>query len=65
MQSGPARRSVSHSRSRLPGARGAPRGGDGVLLYTDGLVEARGGGSRYGTNRLSDALRHGKRLAPA
>jgi sigma-B regulation protein RsbU (phosphoserine phosphatase) len=38
--------------------------GDGVLLYTDGLVEARGVGSRYGTNRLSDALRHGKRLAP-
>jgi serine phosphatase RsbU (regulator of sigma subunit) len=35
-----------------------------VLLYTDGLVEARGGGSRYGTNRLAAALRHGKRLAP-
>ena len=38
--------------------------GDGVLLYTDGLVEARGVGSRYGTNRLSDAPPHGKRLAP-
>ena len=38
--------------------------GDGVLLYTDGLVEARGGGGRYGTNRLAAALRHGKRLAP-
>jgi len=38
--------------------------GDGVLLYTDGLVEARGIGSRYGTNRLADALRHGKRFAP-
>jgi serine phosphatase RsbU (regulator of sigma subunit) len=37
---------------------------DGVLLYTDGLVEARGGGSRYGTNRLSEVLRHGKRLTP-
>ena len=38
--------------------------GDGVLLYTDGLVEARGGETRYGTNRLGAALRHGKRLAP-
>ena len=38
--------------------------GDGVLLYTDGLVEARGVGSRYGTDRLAAALRHGKRLAP-
>jgi serine phosphatase RsbU (regulator of sigma subunit) len=37
---------------------------DGVLLYTDGLVEARGEGSRYGTNRLRAALRQGKRLAP-
>ena len=37
---------------------------DGVLLYTDGLVEARGDGSRYGTNRLRAALRQGKRLAP-
>lgn len=37
---------------------------DGVLLYTDGLVEARGGESRYGTNRLSEVLRHGKRLTP-
>jgi serine phosphatase RsbU (regulator of sigma subunit) len=38
--------------------------GDGVLLYTDGLVEARGVGSRYGMNRLGNALRNGKRLAP-
>jgi serine phosphatase RsbU (regulator of sigma subunit) len=38
--------------------------GDGVLLYTDGVIEARGGGSRYGTNRLGAALRDGKRLAP-
>jgi phosphoserine phosphatase RsbU/P len=38
--------------------------GDGVLLYTDGVVEARGVGSRYGTNRLRAALRRGKRLAP-
>lgn len=38
--------------------------GDGVLLYTDGLVEARGVESRYGTTRLSAALRQGKRLAP-
>jgi phosphoserine phosphatase RsbU/P len=27
--------------------------GDGVLLYTDGLVEARGSESRYGANRLA------------
>jgi phosphoserine phosphatase RsbU/P len=38
--------------------------GDGVLLYTDGLLEARGINSRYGTSRLRAALRHGKRLAP-
>jgi serine phosphatase RsbU (regulator of sigma subunit) len=37
---------------------------DGVLLYTDGLVEARGGESRYGMNRLREVLRHGKRLRP-
>ena len=38
--------------------------GDGVLLYTDGVVEARGRESRYGTNRLRAALRDAKRLAP-
>jgi sigma-B regulation protein RsbU (phosphoserine phosphatase) len=38
--------------------------GDGVLLYTDGLLEAGGIDSRYGTSRLRAALRHGKRLAP-
>lgn len=38
--------------------------GDGVLLYTDGLLEARGIDSRYGTSRLRAALRHGKHLAP-
>jgi serine phosphatase RsbU (regulator of sigma subunit) len=38
--------------------------GDGVLLYTDGVVEARGGGSLYGTNRLGAALRDGRRLPP-
>jgi sigma-B regulation protein RsbU (phosphoserine phosphatase) len=38
--------------------------GEGLLLYTDGLIEARGRGSRYGTNRLRAALSQGKRLAP-
>jgi phosphoserine phosphatase RsbU/P len=37
---------------------------DGVLLYTDGLVEARGGESRYGTDRLAAALRHANHLPP-
>ena len=35
-----------------------------MLLYTDGLLEARGIDSRYGTSRLRAALRHGKHLAP-
>jgi phosphoserine phosphatase RsbU/P len=38
--------------------------GDGLLLYTDGLIEARGRESRYGTNRVRAALSQGKRLAP-
>ncbi|MGZ4196548.1 MAG: PP2C family protein-serine/threonine phosphatase [Solirubrobacteraceae bacterium] len=38
--------------------------GDGVLLYTDGVVEARGRGSRYGTSRLRAVLRQAKRLGP-
>ena len=37
--------------------------GDSVLLYTDGLLEARGIDSRYGRSRLRTALRHGTHLA--
>ena len=46
--------------------KGAERleAGDGVLLYTDGLLEARGTDSRYGASRLEAALRRGKHLAP-
>jgi sigma-B regulation protein RsbU (phosphoserine phosphatase) len=38
--------------------------GDGVLLYTDGLTEARGERERYGIARLSAILRESARLAP-
>ena len=35
-----------------------------MLLYTDGLTEARGEQTRYGIDRLSALLRDGSRLAP-
>jgi serine phosphatase RsbU (regulator of sigma subunit) len=35
-----------------------------VLLYTDGLTEACGERTRYGTDRLSALLRERARLAP-
>ncbi|MGN6169844.1 MAG: PP2C family protein-serine/threonine phosphatase [Solirubrobacteraceae bacterium] len=38
--------------------------GDGVLLYTDGLTEARGERTRYGIDRLSALLRDRAELAP-
>ena len=38
--------------------------GDGVLLYTDGLTEARGERTRYGVDRLSALLRERSGLAP-
>jgi hypothetical protein len=38
--------------------------GDGVLLYTDGLTEARGEQTRYGIERLSALLRQRAQLAP-
>jgi sigma-B regulation protein RsbU (phosphoserine phosphatase) len=38
--------------------------GDGVLLYTDGLTEARGEQTRYGIQRLSALLRQRAQLAP-
>ncbi|MBV9418066.1 MAG: serine/threonine-protein phosphatase, partial [Solirubrobacterales bacterium] len=38
--------------------------GDGVLLYTDGLTEARGERTRYGIDRLSALLRERAQLAP-
>ena len=38
--------------------------GDGVLLYTDGLTEARGEQTRYGIDRLSALLRDRSGLAP-
>jgi phosphoserine phosphatase RsbU/P len=38
--------------------------GDGVLLYTDGLTEARGEQTRYGIERLSMLLRKRAQLAP-
>jgi serine phosphatase RsbU (regulator of sigma subunit) len=38
--------------------------GDGVLLYTDGLTEARGEQTRYGVDRLSRLLRRNADLAP-
>lgn len=38
--------------------------GDGVLLYTDGLTEARGKQTRYGIGRLSTLLRKRAQLAP-
>lgn len=38
--------------------------GDGVLLYTDGLIEARGERTRYGIDRLSALLRERPELAP-
>jgi phosphoserine phosphatase RsbU/P len=38
--------------------------GDGVLLYTDGLTEARGDQTRYGIDRLSTLLRQRAQLAP-
>jgi serine phosphatase RsbU (regulator of sigma subunit) len=38
--------------------------GDGVLLYTDGVSEARGERARYGTDRLSTLLRESAYLAP-
>jgi sigma-B regulation protein RsbU (phosphoserine phosphatase) len=37
---------------------------DGVLLYTDGLTEARGERTRYGIDRLSALLRERAQLAP-
>lgn len=39
--------------------------GEGVLLYTDGLTEAPGAEARYGTDRLSAALRRGSSLDPS
>jgi phosphoserine phosphatase RsbU/P len=38
--------------------------GDGMLLYTDGLTEARGEQTRYGIERLSALLRDRSGLAP-
>jgi len=38
--------------------------GDGVLLYTDGLTEARGERTRYGIDRLSALLRQRAQPAP-
>lgn len=38
--------------------------GDGVLLYTDGLTEARGERTRYGIDRLSARVRSGAGLDP-
>ena len=38
--------------------------GDGLLLYTDGLTEARGDRTRYGVDRLSTLLRERAQLAP-
>ena len=38
--------------------------GDGVLLYTDGLTEAPGERTRYGTDRLSRLLRENAQIAP-
>jgi sigma-B regulation protein RsbU (phosphoserine phosphatase) len=38
--------------------------GDGVLLYTDGLTEARGERTRYGIDRLSALVRETGQLAP-
>jgi serine phosphatase RsbU (regulator of sigma subunit) len=35
-----------------------------VLLYTDGLIEARGEQTRYGTERLSALLRQKAQQAP-
>lgn len=46
----------SASAHRLPN-------GEGVLLYTDGLTEARGGQTRYGRDRLSAVLRERAQLA--
>lgn len=37
---------------------------DGMLLYTDGLIEARGKQTRYGTDRVSALLRNRSGLAP-
>ena len=38
--------------------------GDGVLLYTAGLTEARGESGRYGVGRLSTIVRESAQLAP-
>jgi serine phosphatase RsbU (regulator of sigma subunit) len=38
--------------------------GEGALLFTDGVIEARGRESRYGSERLARALRRQPALAP-
>lgn len=38
--------------------------GEGILLYTDGLIEARGETTRYGVERTAEAIRAGTRATP-
>jgi serine phosphatase RsbU (regulator of sigma subunit) len=38
--------------------------GDGALLFTDGIIEARGADSRFGTERLHDCLDHAAGKSP-
>jgi sigma-B regulation protein RsbU (phosphoserine phosphatase) len=40
-------------------------GGGGVVLYTDGLTEARNGGSLFGIDRVSAALNGLQRPSPS
>ncbi|MCF4136824.1 serine/threonine-protein phosphatase [Streptomyces sp. Tue 6430] len=53
----PARHPAGHRRARVP-HRGGPAAADSLLvLYTDGLVEARGRDFDQGLDRLARALR--------
>lgn len=38
--------------------------GEGILLYTDGLIEARGETTRYGVERTAEAIRAGTGATP-